>query len=346
MRKKVCMMATSLFEDALMMQGDVSGGDSSVLTQTVGDESSSNFRVLNFAFLGCEPAWPYGPIPHTAQLLLESLAQAAKEVMERRQSCQRREQENKDDMTNDHDSSYCWMLRMKLYNVQKEEYPVSKEEWDKYDGIILPGSFSAAYEEAPWIHKLCDVIQKEIVAPQRKTLGICFGHQVLAHSFADGLASKMPEGSRAGRIVMTTTAAGQGLLGKGQQHYYYTHGDHVERLPSTAVCLGGDDRVPILSAAYFGTPEEAKTSSTGKPYAVTFQAHPEYASSKDMGLFRTLNAIIDVMVQKGLLESKKSQVIGQDAVQHYDVVQRDSLDTIVTVGQILGWFPQDETGSP
>ena len=330
-------MVNSLFEDALLL-ADSGIGDSSIVRHTVGDPNSPHIRVLNFAFLGCEPSFPYGPIPHTAQLLMDSLAQAAKEVMEL-QSCHRREANRNED------TEACWMLRMKLYNVQNDEYPVSKDEWDMYDGIILPGSFSAAYEDEPWIHKLCNIIQAEIVAPQRKTLGICFGHQVMAHSFADGLASKMPQGSRAGRIVMTTTAAGQALFGgKTQENFYYTHGDFVEKLPSTAVCLGGDERVSILSAAYYGTPNEALEMGA-KPYAITFQAHPEYASSMDMGLYRTLDAIMDVMVQKGLLEAKDRDSVGHDAVKSFEVVQRDSLDTMVTVGKLLGWFPGDEDTS-
>ena len=43
---------------------------------------------------------------------------------------------------------------------------------------------SAAYDtHIEWINKLQTIIQTEIVAKQRKCLGVCFGHQCFAHSF-------------------------------------------------------------------------------------------------------------------------------------------------------------------
>ena len=375
-------MVNSLFEDSLQLDMEQQQtGDPTVLCQTVVVGNSRNphysanndVRVLNFCFLGCEPNMPYGPIPHTAQLVMDIMAQAIEQASStstaHRSSHYRRKGEDvvmsHEDEEEPNLEDTTWMLRFKCYNVQKEEYPASAQEWDTYDGIILPGSFSAAYDDEPWIQTLCHVIQTEIVAHRRKTLGICFGHQVLAHSFADGLASKMPQGSRAGRIVLQTTAAGQALFAgqgagmmpmspkqQGQElHYYYTHGDRVERLPATAVCLGGDDRVPILAAAYYDTPQQAAQAASGgdngggetpplpKPYAITFQAHPEYASSMDLGLHRTLGLIMDVMVKKELLESHARQSLGEDALKMYNRVKDDSLNTIVSVGRLLGWFP-------
>lgn len=337
------MSSSSMFEDSLSL----TMADPTVLSQTVGDPAAMHVRCLNFLFLGAEPNLPYGPVQHTAQLMLDLLLQAVAEAI-------------KGDGNND---DTCWMLRMKMYDVQQEEYPKEEKEWDSYDGIILPGSFSAAYDDEPWIHKLCHVIQSEIVSKQRKTLGICFGHQVMAHSFAQGLASKMPLGSRAGRYTMQTTAAGQSLLlgsieknqadqqnsdngssakAAGGVDYYYTHGDQVERLPPCAVCLGGDENVPILAAAYYAenkNNEGQQEQQEKEPYAITFQAHPEYASSTDLGLYRTLHLIMDAMVQRGVLQADQRVEVGKDATESFEKVRRDSFDTILKVGRIFKWFP-------
>eukprot|EP00977_Amphora_coffeiformis_P008780 scaffold1991_cov158-Amphora_coffeaeformis.AAC.5 len=349
-------MVNSLHEDALEIQ--MMSDDPTFLCKTVGDPSSMNLNVLNFVFLGCEPKMPYGPVEHTAQLMMDLLAQALTEATAGAGISSAIPREEGDGAGSSSNNDTCWMLRMKIYDVQKQDYPKSIQEWDSYHGIILPGSFSAAYDDEPWIRTLCEVIQTEIVPKRRKTLGICFGHQVLAHSFDDGLASKMPLGSRAGRFTLQTTNAGQSLLLKNKAaaaidpqsalDYFYTHGDQVERLPAQAVCLGGDERVPILSAAYFDTPEDAAAAAIGtttdevaKPYAITFQAHPEYASSTDLGLYRTLNLIMDLMVEKNLISVESRDAQGDDSIRFFEKVRKDSLHTMVTCGRLLGWFPSE-----
>jgi hypothetical protein len=61
-----------------------------------------------------------------------------------------------------------------------------------------------------------------------------------------------------------------------------------------AVSLGGNEPVPIQAAAYFAISQDfvewrnssRYATSTPKLYANTFQAHPEYAISMDLVLFR------------------------------------------------------------
>ena len=97
-------------------------------------------------------------------------------------------------------------------------------EWSSYDGILLPGSFSSAYENDEWIQKLKCVIQSEIHAKGRKTLAVCFGHQIFAHSFhitkhgddessnigndGGGLATLFLEDYKLGGVVLPLKANG------------------------------------------------------------------------------------------------------------------------------------------
>jgi GMP synthase-like glutamine amidotransferase len=326
------------------------------ITKTVGNPAADTCRTLRFIVLGCEPSPPYGPNHHTAELLLDLIGEAALESTSISASSSRRRPvtEQKD---------ICWTISMRIYDVQKGEYPADANEWNSYDGILIPGSFASAYDESAsvaWIGTLKNVIQQEIVAEKRPTLGICFGHQILAHSFATGSAVKVPTGSRAGRYVMPMTPTGSDLLdwhhetsednnSKTSIGLYYTHGDMVGQLPNVAVSLGGNEQVPIQAAAYFATPEDAAKvvqaseheQERPKPYAVSFQAHPEYATSREreLGVHGTLELSLDKMEKRGELDREGRLSIGRDVQEHFETVQRDSVHMMLSTGRLLGWFP-------
>ena len=48
-------------------------------------------------------------------------------------------------------------------------------------GFLIPGSASSAYDEDPWIAKLCEVI-RDLRRDKRQVVGVCFGHQVIAQA--------------------------------------------------------------------------------------------------------------------------------------------------------------------
>jgi GMP synthase-like glutamine amidotransferase len=325
-----------------------------VITKTVGDSTADTCRTLRFVMLGCEPSPPYGPNQHTAELLLDLIGQAASESTSSNTSSRRTPVTEQKDI--------CWTITIRVYDVQKGEYPVDTNEWNSYDGILIPGSFASAYDESPsvaWIGTLKNVIQQEIVALQRSTLGICFGHQILAHSFATGSAVKTPTGTRTGRYTMPLTRIGSDLLdyeNKGNNNnnansfgLYYTHGDMVGQLPSVAVSLGGNEEVPIQAAAYFATPKDAAKivhasehdQERPKPYAVSFQAHPEYATTRErkLGTQGTLELSLDKMENRGELDREGRLSLGRDVQEHFEAVQRDSVHIMLSTGRLLGWFP-------
>ena len=53
-----------------------------------------------------------------------------------------------------------------------------------YDGYLITGSRHSVYDELPWIESLVNFI-KEVLASRRKIIGVCFGHQLMAHYFGD-----------------------------------------------------------------------------------------------------------------------------------------------------------------
>lgn len=284
-------------------------------------------------------------------------------------------------------------IRITIYHAQTNDYPITQEEWDSYNGIIIPGSLSAAYDtHIEWIHKLQTIIQSEIVAKQRKCLGICFGHQCFAHSFElidgksnnttrndsssskqarRGSASKCTIGNIAGRKSFKLTNEGKFLLRSSRSSttssnkdcidMLFTRGDMVESLPSVAVSLCGSDdnrTLPNEACAYFSNEDDVHMfqqqikqqdekelsavvdKGSGDevvlPYAITFQAHPEYMTSTGykINYVNTVKAMKD----RGSITTEQQEEAITDAKLHYEMLERDCLDAIVSTGVILGWF--------
>lgn len=235
------------------------------------------------------------------------------------------------------------MVSIAVYDAKQEDYPQSEEEWNCYDGILIPGSLSSAHGEASWITTLKQVIQNDIHAKERKTLAVCFGHQVFAHSFQigrdsgqnnthGGLAVACPSGFQIGLRSFNITSTGNDIipLEGSILSMLYTHGDMVESLPENTLSLGGSDIVPIQAACYYSS---AKSTT---PYAFTFQGHPEF--STDLGLV-TFQNILNNFKSKETLSSQILERAGKDAKEEsFADFENDSVKSIEAVSKILGWI--------
>jgi GMP synthase-like glutamine amidotransferase len=319
----------SVLKRILVVRHDNNADDDAAMTI---DPDSSAIQVdeaknLNLIFLGCEAKPPYGPYEHTANLFLDLLETAFAEVENGRDAACK---------------SIQITITLQVYHTSMGYFPTS-EVLQESDGIILPGSFSSAYDNDPWIERLKELIQTELVAKELPTLGVCFGHQVYAHSFDHGSAVQCPAGPQAGRKTSQLTDDGKRFLNGGKADdglgtnkildLFYTHGDMVEKLPSNAFAIGGNDCVPIQAAIY-----RSQNSIDGKIVAVTFQAHPEYASSRDKGLALTLENIIDAMQKRGDITEQERENAKADASQQYENVREQSLRATIRASQALGWF--------
>ena len=319
-------------------------------------------RSLRLCMLGCEDHPPYGPTEATGALFLDLVTSAIHSAYPVANAGL-----DAAEVAVDFD------VFITIFTVQVMDYPA---QWDEFDGILIPGSFSSAYETFPWIERLKDVIQNEIYANKRKTLAICFGHQLYAHSFNQhdgqgGLCQPCPHGHQVGRILSSLTREGSALLNQpavASLHVssdaleskpnaetiqlMYTHGDHVASLPPCAVSLFGNDSVPIQAAAYFANNDEAAIfcESIGsndqkggenlpplpKPHAFTFQAHPEY-SSQD-GLAITFTNVLRALEEKRVLPQSDLAEAEADTTDKFPQLQQESIRLFVTVCNILGWF--------
>ncbi|ASP40529.1 hypothetical protein CHH28_18465 [Bacterioplanes sanyensis] len=174
-----------------------------------------------------------------------------------------------DDLIDDY-RSYGWMFRRffealgakwqyRHYHIQQGQWP---QQWDECDAWLITGSKSGVYDDAPWIPQLQQWIQ-QAYQQQQRLLGICFGHQILAHSLG-GFAGQSQKGWGIG--VHTTHIEHRPLwLNDDQAHIrlLYSHQDQVERLPREARRLAGSDFCPN-AAFYIGD------------QVLGFQGHPEF----------------------------------------------------------------------
>lgn len=251
-------------------------GDSSIKCSD-NDEKSS--RLLNLMMISCEENPPYGPSKETAAMFVELLCQA----YERMQRLEKIEQQQHEvTAVTEKEAATKMTVSITLYHAQNFDYPKTPIEWSSYDGIILPGSLSAAYDNksTPWIEHLQQYVIRDTIHKMKlKTLGVCFGHQCFAHAFGNdvaggGRAIKCPTGSKAGRISCQLTKEGQQLLllhrsppcnninsssddkKDNSIELLYTHGDMIQSLPNFAISLGGNLDVPIEACAYFASVDE------------------------------------------------------------------------------------------
>jgi GMP synthase-like glutamine amidotransferase len=423
-------------------------------------------KDLVLIVLGCEANPPYGPYLHTAELFLDLLEISVQKLLLDMNNINNNNNndDNDDDDTSNNANPRQLELKRMLPTGEEEEaedvlgfssivlqlYPVSQGIFPTYEdlisttvhGVIVPGSFNSAYDDVPWINQLKGLIQHILVPHQIPTLGVCFGHQIYAHSFGStntssnstttttttttnttittgtgpsseyhhddttigtkstgtsaGSAVKCPAGRQAGRKTSYLTIVGQRYLrrsssatfsasnhennpdrdettsvptttthdgatsandGMDNLDLFYTHGDMVDTLPPQGVSLGGNSKVPIQVAMYFATTPTStddsmiagsddsslgtiKTEDTSRAIAVTFQAHPEYASSRERGLEGTLQSVIREMASRGDITAEEAEQAHRDSILHYEEVREHSIDVTIKACQLLGWFPE------
>jgi GMP synthase (glutamine-hydrolysing) len=115
-----------------------------------------------------------------------------------------------------------------------------------YDGIVVTGSWSMVTDREPW-SEAAAVYLRAAAELERPILGVCYGHQLLAHAFG-GLVGYNPVGRNVGiERVELTQAAGSDPLFEGFTNplqVYVSHSQRVIDLPAEAVLLGSCARDP------------------------------------------------------------------------------------------------------
>ena len=127
-----------------------------------------------------------------------------------------------------------------VFEITKGEYPDSS---GVFDAFIVSGSKKGVYDPDRWIADLSKFI-RNCHLEQRKLIGICFGHQLIAHALG-GYASKSDKGWGLGlREFDITTQKSWMDPALDQCALYFSHQDQVTALPAEAELIGGSEFCP------------------------------------------------------------------------------------------------------
>jgi GMP synthase-like glutamine amidotransferase len=131
---------------------------------------------------------------------------------------------------------------------------------DSYDLIVLSGGTADPMGSQPWVLKMQDFLRTTARDfPNRKIVGICWGHQTICVSFG-GTVGNRQEGAEIGVTSIQLTAEGEKMLGwEGKVDIHEYHRREVKSKPKGFVELAERGQMFI---------NEKKT-------IWTFQGHPE-----------------------------------------------------------------------
>ena len=151
-----------------------------------------------------------------------------------------------------------WQGDIHIHSSAEGQYP---EGLACYEAIVLTGSRADAFGHDDWVVALREQVSMALARGQ-KLLGICFGHQLIAHVLGAPVA-RAPNGWGQGRMVYEWLGP-QGVAdAAGQIALIASHQDQVLALPPGATLLARNAHCPVAAYALGGQ-------------VLCVQPHPEF----------------------------------------------------------------------
>ena len=115
-----------------------------------------------------------------------------------------------------------------------------------FSGVVITGSHSMTTDCEPWSERLLPYV-KEMLTTKTPTLGVCYGHQLIAKALGGEIAAHL-SGPQAGssEIILTEAGKQDQLLGQSPETFKVNAGNsqRISKLPDAAIVLAGNDFEP------------------------------------------------------------------------------------------------------
>ncbi len=150
-------------------------------------------------------------------------------------------------------------MEFAVYDVENGQYPADIDEVEAY---LITGSKSSVYDDKDWIHQLMDFV-RELDRRQKKVVGICFGHQLVAQALG-------------GRVEKSLKGWGVGL---NRYRFDALPSWHDGLSSEVAILASHQDQVveqAVGSKALAGSDFCSNAVCQVGSHMLTFQGHPEF----------------------------------------------------------------------
>src|SRR5262245_54617587 len=180
-------------------------------------------------------------------------------------------------------------LELRTYHATRGELPATPEENDAY---LITGSRCSVYDDAPWIRALGDFVVR-VDASRRKLVGICFGHQLIAHVLG-GRTGPAPVGWCVG-VQKNDITLPLAWMDPERESVLLpaSHRDQVAILPDRARVFATSERCPIAGYVI-------------DDHILAIQAHPEFGKPYSRALLERRREVIG--------EERYQEAVGSYAV--------------------------------
>ncbi|MET4695861.1 type 1 glutamine amidotransferase [Endozoicomonas lisbonensis] len=189
-------------------------------------------------------------------------------------------------------------LQITTYRALDGQLP---ENTNDCDGWVISGSRHSVNDPFPWISAL-EAFVKQLYIDRQKTVGICFGHQLMAKVLG-GRVAESDKGWGIGVSVNTLTEHHDWMQPSlNSLNALVSHKEQIEHLPETATIIATSDFCPYYMVTYCD-------------HFLSIQGHPEFTKAYMEALIHSREKVIPhSRIIEGMQSIKQpvdSSVIGQ-----------------------------------